>query len=238
MVYLRVSTEEQAREGVSLAAQEARVRAYCGLAELEIAALLVEEGVSGAKPLATRPKGSELVRLVERHHVMHVVSLKLDRLFRDAGDCLNQTHGWDRAGVALHLVDLGGQTINTATAMGRMFLTMTAAFAELERNMIAERTAFAMRHKRRQLEVYSPTPFGYDRLGDRLEPREDELSTVARIQVLRGSGASWTEIAVALENEGRETKHGGRWHANTVRRICLNELHAPADEPARQERSA
>lgn len=71
-----------------------------------------------------------------------MVALKLDRRFRDAADALVQTRVWDRAGIALHVVDMGGQSLNTASSMGRMFLTMTAAFAELERNLISERTTW------------------------------------------------------------------------------------------------
>lgn len=86
------------------------------------------------------------------------MALKLDRLFRDAEDALHQTKAWDKAGIALHLVDMGGQTLNTATAMGRFFLNMMAGFAELERNLIAERTATALAHKkthRGSLQPYS-----------------------------------------------------------------------------------
>ncbi len=117
-----------------------------------------EEGVSAGKPLATRPGGERLLQLVARKKVKHVVALKLDRLFRDAEDALHQTKAWDKAGIALHLVDMGGQTLNTATAMGRFFLNMMAGFAELERNLIAERTATALAHKkthRGSLQPYS-----------------------------------------------------------------------------------
>lgn len=103
MCYIRVSTGEQARGGVSLTAQTEVIR---------------EEGVSAAKPLATRPGGERPLQLVARKKVKHVVALKLDRLFRDAEDALHQTKAWDKAGIALHLVDMGGQTLNTATAWG------------------------------------------------------------------------------------------------------------------------
>ena len=72
--------------------------------------------------------------------VGHIVALKLDRLFRDAADALHQSRAWDKAEIALHLVDMGGQSLNTASAMGRFFLNMMAGVAELERNLIAERT--------------------------------------------------------------------------------------------------
>jgi len=106
----------------------------------------------------------------------------LDRLFRDASDCLVQTKVWDKAGIGLHLLDMGGQSINTASAMGRMFFTMSAGFAELERNLIAERTAAATQFKKKRLEAYSAVPFGYQRQGDQFIALNDELETVWRIQ--------------------------------------------------------
>src|SRR5262245_57091471 len=91
VAYVRVSTEEQAREGVSLDAQEARLRAYCAAAGLELVTLVREEGVSGSIPLAERPGGAELLRHLAEQNVAHVLALKLDRLFRDAADCLSQS---------------------------------------------------------------------------------------------------------------------------------------------------
>ena len=106
--YIRVSTQEQANTGVSLAAQEERLRAYCTMQGLEVVAVVREEGVSGSKPLGSRPGGAEVLRMVARREVAHVVALKLDRLFRNAADALAQTEAWDKAGVGLHLVDMGG----------------------------------------------------------------------------------------------------------------------------------
>jgi len=146
--YVRVSTEEQVRGRVSLAAQEERLAVYCRKTGLDIVEEIREEGVSGAKPLAARPGGERLLALLAKKKAKHVVALKLDRLFRDAEDALRQTKAWDKAEIALHLVDMEGQILNTATAMGRFFLNMMAAFAELERNLIAERTAAALAHKK------------------------------------------------------------------------------------------
>lgn len=72
----------------------------------------------------------------------------LDRLFRDAEDALRQTKAWDKAGIVLHLMDMGGTSINTASAMGRMLLTLMAGCAELDRILVAERTASVLAHKK------------------------------------------------------------------------------------------
>ena len=210
VAYVRVSTQDQAREGCSLDAQEERVRAYCTAAGLDLVALVREEGVSGGKSLSVRPGGQEVLSLIESGQAAHVVSLKLDRLFRDAADCLNQTRAWDKTGVALHLVDMGGQAINTGSAMGRMFLTMAAGFAELERNLISERTTAALSYLKGQ-----GVQLGAPALAD--------SPTIERCRALRSEGYSLRQIASTLEAEGRKTLRGGKWGPETVRKVLLRE---------------
>jgi DNA invertase Pin-like site-specific DNA recombinase len=223
--YTRVSTEEQAYGGVSLDAQEERLRAYCKMAGLDVVEVIREEGISAGKPLADRPGGERLLRLVASKKVNHVVALKLDRLFRDAEDALHQTRAWDKAGVTLHLVDMGGQTLNTATAMGRFFLNMMAAFAELERNLIAERTATALMHKKAHRQAYSPTPYGFDRVGKELLENPQEQEIIAQIFAWRQAGWSLWKIAGELNRQRIPTKQGGKWYAGTVRYILQNNLY-------------
>lgn len=162
--YVRVSTDEQVAEGLSLDAQAQAIRHYCALRNLELVALLTDPGVSAGTPLAARPAGRELAELVTARRVGAVVALRLDRLFRDAGDCLAVTRRWDAAGVALHLLDLGGQTLDTSSAMGRFFLTVMAGAAELERNLVRERTRLSYAHLR-DSGIYhsSRVPLGYVR---------------------------------------------------------------------------
>lgn len=225
LAYVRVSTLEQAKEGVSLDAQETRICAYCKMARLDLVALIREEGVSATKLLVNRPGGQKLLSTVAAKCIRHVVALKLDRLFRDAADALNQTRAWDRAGIALHLVDMGGQTLNTATAMGRMFLTMTAAFAELERNLNAERTQAALLYKKSKRLVYGAIPYGYSRYGDALKVIEMEFGVVRKIQDWRAHGWSLHKIADALNRREVRTKYDRQWYASTIRAILNHSLH-------------
>jgi DNA invertase Pin-like site-specific DNA recombinase len=195
------------------------------LSGLSLAEIVREEGVSASLPLATRTGGRTLLALLKSSAARHIVALKLDRLFRDVEDALRQTRLWDRAGVALHLVDMGGSTLNTASAMGRMFLTMTAAFAELERNLIAERTVAALAHKKGHRQAYCPTPFGFEREGANLLPNRTEAATLATIAAWREQGWSLRKIAAELNGRGIAGKKGGHWYASTVRYMLANKLH-------------
>ncbi len=226
--YIRVSTEEQARGGVSLAAQEEKLMAYCQLTGLTPVAVIREEGVSGTKPLAERPGGEELLHLVAKKRAHHVVAMKLDRLFRDAADALNQSKAWDKGGVVLHLVDMGGQALNTASAMGRFFLNVMAGFAELERNLIAERTEMALAHKKAHLEVYAPTPYGFNREGNTLTENHQELRAITPIREWRAAGWSLGKIARELTRRCIPTKQGGAWYPGTVKYLLENKIYKGA----------
>ena len=219
--YIRVSTEEQASEGVSLEAQEAALSAYCTMRGLTLVELVTDAGVSAGKPLARREGGSRVLDLVKRGEVGSVVAWKLDRLFRDCADCLTVTGRWDRAEVALHLVDMGGQAIDTSTAMGRFFLTVMAGAAEMERNLVRERTAAGMAHKKAKGERVGTVPFGFKVAADGVALEEDsaEQEVIARIKALRAEGVTLQAITDALNNDGTPAR-GKRWHLTTVARLA------------------
>jgi DNA invertase Pin-like site-specific DNA recombinase len=214
---------------VSLDAQLAKVQAYCTMRGFEVAEVIRDEGVSGyKKALKERPGGAALLALVQAGAVRHVVAVKVDRLFRDAEDCLHETKAWDRGGVSLHLVDLGGQAVDTSSPNGRMFLTIMASVAEWERGVIAERTAEALHHMKGQGQVYGHTPFGYKRRGDALVRHPGEQKALRVMQSLRAGGATYAAIALALREQEVPTKKGGTWAAFTVYRVLNNSLHQPA----------
>jgi len=211
VLYLRVSTEEQRLHGVSLEAQAAALHAYCTMRGLEIVDVICDGGISAGKPLATREGGKRLLDLVKQKAVTHVVTLKLDRLFRNCQDCLEVTAQWDKVGVSLHLVDLGGQAVDTNTAMGKFFLTVMAGAAELERNLIGERTATAMHHLQAQgKRVSGKLPYGYTLAADGVtltrDPDEQEILVAAR-QYCQ-AGLSLRQIAARLATDGRVSRTG------------------------------
>lgn len=225
IAYCRVSTNEQSRHGVSLEAQEARIRAYCQMVGLELVDVVKEEGVSASIHLSQRPKGRILLQRVQAEGIENIVALKLDRLFRSTIDCLKQTQDWDDQGIALHLIDMGGQAVDTSTAVGRLFLTMTAGFAEMERALIAERTKFALEHKKKNKQVYTSTPYGYDRVGNYLEENTQEQEAIKLMRQLRSQGVSYRQICNKLQEAGIKTKQGkDKWYPSTVRYILENDL--------------
>lgn len=218
--YVRASTEEQ---DLTIEAQKEKIRAYCTLKSLELKEIVVDFGISGGTPLEQREGGAKILAA----KVSAIVAVKLDRLFRDAADCLNVTRRWDKKGVALHLLDMGGNSLDTSTAVGRMFLTMAAGFAEMERGLIRERTKAALQQKRRQGKLAGKLPFGYTlgADGESLIPNREEQSALARMKVLRKEGKTFRQIARWLESNDVRTKTGGTmWQASSVRSVLLHSV--------------
>lgn len=180
--YTRVSTEEQATEGLSLSAQKERLEAYCKAHNLALVGVLTDEGVSASKPLASRPAGAQLLEALETGQAQAVVAVKLDRLFRDAVDCLGTVQTWNRQDIALHLLDLGGSAFNSSSALGRFFLTVMAGAAEMERNLIGERTKTALAYKQSKGEWLGKPPFGYRVQDKALVPHDQEQAVIVAIK--------------------------------------------------------
>jgi site-specific DNA recombinase len=229
IAYARVSTLEQAQHGVSLDAQVERLTSYCSAMNLNVIRVLREEGVSAGKPLSTRPGGSKLLRMLAEGEARHVVALKLDRLFRSTEDALHHAKQWDAEGITLHLCDMGGSQVNTQSAMGKIMMTLLAAFGEFERTLIAERTSAALSHKKRAKQAYNHVPFGFQRDGKMLVPKENEQKVLGHIFTWRQEGQSLYQIATRLNDLGVPSKKGGQWHAATIAHIVNNDLYRETD---------
>jgi putative DNA-invertase from lambdoid prophage Rac len=160
--YCRVSTARQAAEGESLDVQQRQLRGYADMHGLALDETIVEEGVSGSVPIAERPAGGPMFVKLDRGDI--VIAAKLDRLFRSALDALKVVASLKERGVNLHLLDLGGDI--AGNGLSKLFLTITAAFAEAERDRIRERIGQSKAdQKARGRYLGGIVPFGF-RVGD------------------------------------------------------------------------
>jgi DNA invertase Pin-like site-specific DNA recombinase len=229
--YIRVSSEEQARGGISLDAQVERIKAYAAMRGLELVAIYREEGVSGKVALKRRPEGSKVVEALRSRKARHVIAVKLDRLFRSTVDALAQSEAWDRQRIALHIIDMAGHALDTTSALGKMFLTLCAGFAEMERNLTSERTKTALSHLKSSGAAYCHiTPLGFDRQGGRLVENPAEMETVRLIFALRAQGMGLRGIADELNRRRTPTKRGGIWRVSTLQSVLR--VHAPLGRAA------
>lgn len=162
IIYIRVSTLRQAESGESLEAQEYRLRAHCAAHNMEVYQVIRDEGVSAKTPLGKRPGGKALLAVVGPV-IKHVVVMKFDRMFRNTLDALTTIEEFTKRGVTLHALDFGGMSLDTGSAIGQLFITIRAGFAQMERELGRERTIEAMKNKRRKGECIGAVPFGFSK---------------------------------------------------------------------------
>jgi DNA invertase Pin-like site-specific DNA recombinase len=217
--YVRVSTEGQAQDGVSMDAQEAKVRAWADLNGAESVTVFTDAGISG-KRADNRPGLQDALNSVSKGDALVVYSLS--RLARSTKDTITIADTLDRRGA--DLVSLS-EKIDTTTAAGKMVFRMLAVLAEFERDQVSERTRFALAHKRATGEkTGGDVPYGYRMEAGRLVPDTGEQKAVALIRELRDAGNSLRQIARELEQRGYRTKTGRRhWHPKTVAAIIDRE---------------
>ena len=199
--YTRVSTEEQASGGVSLAAQQERIGLFCKLRGMELKHLYCDEGISGGIPVQDRPQGGQLLAQVKaaRERVA-VVILKLDRLSRNVRDFLMIVDDHFEGKASLFIIDQGSETIDATSATGRMMLTMLASFAELERRLIKDRTRTALAYLKGQGRRVGGIPYGQRLSGEgtRLEADSEEQAVIDLIRSARADGLSIRQITSLL----------------------------------------
>lgn len=215
--YIRVSTEDQASEGVSLDAQRARIAAWALANDYQLVEVYVDAGISGGRA-DNRPGLQDAIGHACKEGAALVV-YSLSRLARSTKDTIAIGEKLDRYGA--DLVSLS-EKIDTTSAAGKMIFRMLAVMAEFERDQISERTKTAMNYKKSRGERCGTIPYGYDLSDDDdkyLVPNAEEQATLAYIRELRARGMSLRDIAKELEDSGHKTKNGGRWVHTTIASI-------------------
>lgn len=237
--YIRVSTEEQAGQGHSLAMQPQRIRQWCELQGVALIDVIRDEGVSASVPLEKRVGGADLITRLRNREADVVVVYRLDRLFRDAFDGLHFFRNVSTPlGVAVHSIS---ELIDTGTPHGKFNLTVQLGIAELERDLLSSRTKATINSMRERGKVYGTVPFGCVEVDGCLYrdpetwPHREFIVSLRRTPV-GGRQLSLAQIAMVLRTQGISAPSGGReWSKTSVSRVVdthdgLNHIPAlPAD---------
>ena len=199
--YVRVSTDQQVDSGAGLASQKAAILAECERNGWHLAELIEDGGVSG-KTL-NRPGLQKALEMLNKGEADVLMAAKLDRLSRSVKDVcqvgdMAQHYGWN-----LSLLDA---RLDTTTPHGRAQLSMMATFAQLERELIAQRTREGLAEKKAQGVILGAKPM--------IEKDTEEL-----ILSLRAEGRGMIAIAKELTARNVPTAKGGSWQGCTIQRV-------------------
>lgn len=217
--YCRVSTEEQASEGLSLETQMEKIRSYCATYDLELLRIIVDD--QSGKTM-NRPGVTEALAELKAGRASGIVVAKLDRLTRNVADIGMLLRDYFGEGKSFSLRSVN-EHIDTATPAGRMLLNVVISFAQYERELIADRTREVLAHMRRIGKRTGGIPFGFDVAddGETLVKNEREQEVLSAILTLHRGGNTLRAIAAELNRRKVPTKKSGSWTHTVVKSILM-----------------
>ena len=217
VAYVRVSTLQQADEGVSLEAQTDRLKQYAKLYELELVDVVVDAGASAAT--LDRPGLKRALGMLKSDAADALLVVKLDRLTRSLRDLGTLVETYFTSG-RWALLSMGEQ-VDTRTAGGRLVLNVLGAVSQWEREAISERTSAALQHKANKGEFTGGKPPYGMRVdpGGKLEPDGAEQLVISAARELRGQGKSLRQVARELAARGYRPRNGDLFAPTAVARM-------------------
>lgn len=223
--YVRVSRDDQQRDGHSVHQQPERLRAWCAAYGYTLVDVIVEPSdVSGRKPLEKREGGAQLLRRLRAGEADGLVVIRLERIFRDMLDGLHffrhvvRPRGLVVCSLAEH--------IDTSTANGRMACNLLLLLADHEADKAGERTKEVMDGLRERGRVYGSVPYGCIAIDGALYrdptgwPLREQVVELATAPGDDGRRPSLSAAAAAIFARRIAAPDGGaRWAKNSVKRV-------------------
>jgi site-specific DNA recombinase len=219
-LYVRVSTDLQAKEGFSIASQTQRLNDFARSQGWNIVETFIDDGYS-AKDL-NRPQIQKMMQGIKDRQFDVILVYKLDRLVRSVSDLHEILQLLDKYNCKFKSAT---EMFETTTAMGRFFITLVAAMASWEREQISERVLLNMKKKHAEGQRNGGrTPYGYDYSDGELVINKEEAKWVKYIfdeSEIKGAKA----IAIALNKNGLRTKQDSLWSATTITLLLTNPVY-------------
>jgi DNA invertase Pin-like site-specific DNA recombinase len=243
--YARASTKKQSD---SPETQSVNIGNYAALNHLGDVIFFVDPAKSGKAPWEKREAGGDLFSRLKPGD--NVIVAKLDRAFRKLSDCVVVLENFERVGIKLHICNMLGGAIDLSSPMGRFLIHILAAFAELERAFISERTRDGLANKKRKGIRHARFPgYGFrwekrviDGKSQRVRVPDDQEREVMNsiVQWRKGDPPlSWDEISQRLRRIlNLKTKEGREWDVNRVRRAYRAESELKIQELREQRQLA
>ena len=218
-IYIRVSTEDQAREGFSLGEQEEKLKQLCDYKGYEVYKVYCDAGIS-AKDMEHRPKFQEMLKDMKDGKINYIVAYKLDRVtrsVRDLEELISQLEKYNT-----YLV-CDRDDVNTSTANGRFFVRMLTVLSQLEIEIVSERTKFGLNGAIKSGHLPGQVALGFKKDGNKktiIDPATAPI--VKRVFDLYLQGKTFLQISNIFNKEKVLNKN---WKDTHIERIINNRLY-------------
>ena len=218
-LYMRVSTEDQAREGFSLSEQKERLEAFCKFKGYEIIDYYQDAGIS-AKTGNHRPEFERLKDDIKAKRINTIVALKLDRITRSIYDWENLMTFLDENDAYLDCVN---DEINTTSANGKMISRLLMSVSQNEIERTSERTKVGLAGAIKCGHIPHIAPLGYKHEDKKLVIDYATKDVIVRIFDLYYNGYSYQKISNLFNEE--QVLGKTNWQDSTIVTILENEIY-------------
>ena len=218
-IYMRVSTEDQAREGFSLPEQKERLEAYCKFNGYKIVEYYTDAGIS-AKTGNHRPEYDRMLEDGKQGKINMIIALKLDRITRSTRDWETLMDYLEKYNINIAFVN---DDINTTTANGKMVSRIMMSVSQNEIERTSERTIIGLEGAIKQGHIPARAPLGYKHIDKRLVPDPLTKDIVIRIYNLYFEGLTYNTIAKLFNKEKVCGKTN--WKDTSILKIITNVIY-------------
>ena len=223
-IYIRVSTEDQAKEGYSLEVQREHLESFASREGYQVFKIYNDDGYSGYN--TERPALKELVEDAKNKCFDLVLVYKLDRFSRNLKDLLNLVDNLSSFGINFKSAT---EPFDTTTSAGKLMFQQLGSFAEFERNRLKERIVPGMIKSVKEGNWlgarYAPFGYNYNKENKLLEINKEQAKLVKIIFLMCIEGKSVNSITKYLTRKGYRNRNGNIFSASLIRNILKNRVY-------------
>ena len=217
-IYVRVSTEDQAREGYSLKEQKEKLLELCKYRDYQVYKIYEDAGISAKD--TNRPKFLEMMEDVKKGHINMIVAYKLDRVTRSSRDLEKLLEELSKYNCD---INCALDDINTDTANGKFFTRMLTVLSQLEIERTSERTKFGLNGAIKAGHLPGVLPLGYTKKDKKTIIDESVKDVIIRVFDLYLIGKSYQQISNLFNEE--EVLKPKKWYDSTIQKILDNKIY-------------
>ena len=198
----------------SITTQTELINDFCLRNEILLDEIIVDEGISGSGEKTHKRDGyNRIIEMIEDGKVESLVVISLSRWGRNLGEIYKSVEIMEKHKTKFYSIK---ENVDTSSIYGKFTINLLSSLYEMELGLIRERVSDTLRVKKENNKVYSPTPYGFDRVGDDLVENKKEKRLLRKMLKLKNGGMSYGDVSNYLSKNRHKNKSGGKWTRENV----------------------
>ena len=201
-------------QGSSLETQKKLITDFCKTHDIKLDKIIVDEGISGSGDKTDKRDGyNSVMSMIDNGEVNTLVVISISRWGRNLGEIYKSVQMMEQKNVKFLSIK---ENIDTSSPYGRFTINLLSSLYEMELELIRDRTKDTLKVKKQNGKVYSPTPFGFDRVGNDLVENKKEKRLLRKMLKLKNGGMSYGDVSKYLTRNRHKNKSGKKWTRENV----------------------